>query len=162
MREAIFWMSGSLAGVSLTELKLPGFILICSLLLSLAFSKQLDAMLLGEEEASIIGVNVKVVRNIMVVIIALLTGAVVSISGVIGFLGLMVPHICRNFFGIKHTFLIPVASFTGAIFLVWADVAARMVFRDAELPIGVVTSLCGALFFICLMRNSSYKFGGRE
>ena len=125
-------------------------------------SPQLDALILGDEDAAIIGVDIIVVRNVVLICTTILTGVVVSISGVIGFLGLIIPHISRHFVGVKHRFLIPVAFFSGAIFLLWADTISRILFSGAELPIGVITSFCGAIFFIWLMKNNVYKFGGKR
>ncbi len=161
LRQAIFWMSGSLSGANLNELGLPFLCLLLVFTVSFLISTRLDAFMLGEEDATVIGVDTVITRNIILICATLLTGIAVSVSGVIGFLGLMIPHISRHFVGIKHRFLLPVSLLSGAIFLVWSDTISRIIFPEAELPIGVVTSFFGAAFFIWLMKNSSYRFGGK-
>ncbi|ANP69254.1 Iron-uptake system permease protein FeuB [Clostridium tyrobutyricum] len=96
----------------------------------------------------------------IIIICTLLTASIVSVSGVIGFVGLIIPHISRTFVGSKHSRLMPVSILLGGIFLIWADVCARVVVSPEELPIGVVTAFIGAPFFLWLLKKSSYSFGG--
>jgi iron complex transport system permease protein len=105
-------------------------------------------------------VNTTRFRQLLFLMTALLTGVIVAISGSIGFVGLMMPHIVRVIVGSDHRRVLPVSALMGAIFLIWADVFARLSFAPEELPIGIITSLCGGPFFIWLMMRSSYSFGG--
>jgi len=118
------------------------------ILISYIFSKDLNALLLGEETAQSIGVDVKFVEKFLPILASLITSAAVSFSGSIGFIGLMMPHIMRMLVGPDHRILIPSSALAGGIFLVWADAAARCLM---ELPVGVVTALTGTPFFIYLL-----------
>lgn len=99
-------------------------------------------------------------RKLLIIATALLTGVIVSVSGAIGFVGLMIPHIVRLFVGSNYKYVIPFSALWGAIFLIWADVLARTVISPQELPIGIITALVGGPFFIWLLRKSTYAFGG--
>ncbi|MFX0549510.1 FecCD family ABC transporter permease [Hathewaya histolytica] len=158
---AMFWMTGSLAG-SQWSFILPTFlVLFISIILAFILNKSLDAMLLGEDVAMTLGVSTRTVRKVIIILSTLLTGIMVSVSGIIGFVGLIIPHMARSIVGSSHKKLIPLVSLIGAIFLVWADVFARVLVSSEELPIGVVTSFLGAPFFLWLIRKSRYSFGGK-
>ena len=158
---AMFWMTGSFASAEWIDV-LPA---VCSLLavfmLTLLLHNSLDALLLGEEIAVTVGVNVKVLKIVIILASSLVTGIMVSMSGVIGFVGLVVPHISRTLVGTVHRRLIPFAVLLGGIFMVLADMIARIVVAPSELPIGVVTALLGAPFFLFLLRKSRYSFSRR-
>ncbi|MGZ0052860.1 FecCD family ABC transporter permease [Brevibacillus gelatini] len=160
IRSVLFWMSGSLAGGKWEYLTIPSLIVVICLIVLLAQYRSLNALLMGEEAAGTLGVNTVQFRKQLLVITALLTGVIVSISGSIGFVGLMMPHIVRVIVGSDHRRVLPVSALLGAIFLIWADVIARLAFAPEELPIGIITALCGGPFFIWLMLRSSYSFGG--
>ena len=102
----------------------------------------------------------KIRNNILVA--TLLTSSLVSITGAIGFIGLIIPHICRQISGSNHRKLIILSSLTGAIFFVWADVIARSAFAPREIPIGIITSLIGGPFFLWLISKNEYSFGGKN
>ncbi|MED4779293.1 FecCD family ABC transporter permease [Brevibacillus choshinensis] len=159
IQTVLFWMSGSLAGAKWEYLTIPSLVVIACLLVLLAQYRSLNAMLMGEESASTLGVNTTQFRKLLLVITALLTGVIVAISGAIGFVGLMMPHIVRVIVGSDHRRVLPVSALLGAIFLIWADALARLSFAPEELPIGIITALCGGPFFIWLMLRSSYSFG---
>lgn len=160
IRSVLFWMSGSLAGAKWEYLSIPAWVvLVCLVVLTLQY-RSLNAMLMGEESASTLGVDTVRIRKLLLVFTALVTGVIVSISGAIGFVGLMMPHIVRIIVGSDHRRVLPVSALLGAIFLIWADVAARLSFAPEELPIGIITSLCGGPFFLWLMLRGSYSFGG--
>lgn len=159
IRNATFWMMGGLAGTKWIYILVPGIALIASLIIMLIYSNSLNAMLMGENTASVLGIDVKRVKNIIIVVSALLTGSVVAVSGSIGFVGLIIPHVVRSFVGSNHIKVIPVAVLVGAIFLVWADVLARVIVAPSDLPIGIITALCGAPFFIWLVKKNNYSFG---
>ena len=109
---------------------------------------------LGEEGAATLGIDVERLKIILVVVATLVTAAAVSVSGLIGFVGLIVPHIVRLVWGAGHRLLLPASLFAGAIFLILADGLARTVLRTGEIPVGVLTALCGAPFFLFLLRRS--------
>ncbi|WP_198508468.1 FecCD family ABC transporter permease [Bacillus xiapuensis] len=160
IREAMFWMMGSLAGAKWEYVGAPAtFILLCSLFL-LLYSETLNALLMGEEAANTLGVNTELFRKVLIIILSLMTGAVVAVSGSIGFIGLMIPHIARFLTGSDHKRVLPVSLLLGMLMVIWSDTIARTLFAPQELPIGVVTALCGGPFFIWLLRRSSYAFGG--
>jgi iron complex transport system permease protein len=116
-------------------------------------AKDLNLAALGEETASELGVEVERLKKITFVFASLITGAVVSVSGLIGFVGLVVPHLVRMIWGPDHRFLLPASALAGAILLVLADTIARTVLAPTEIPVGVVTALGGAPFFVYLLRR---------
>ncbi len=113
----------------------------------------MNALMFGEESAQYLGIEVERLKKILLVLTALLTSGAVAVSGIIGFVGLIVPHIVRLLVGPDHRILIPVSIFAGAIFLVLADTFARIVMSPAELPLGILTAMCGAPFFLYLLRS---------
>lgn len=156
----MFWMTGSLAGAKWKDLPVAFILLLISFIVSLIIHKTLDAMLLGEDAAITLGVNIKLFKKIIIVLSTLLTGVMVSLSGIIGFVGLIIPHICRTIAGSVHKKLIPLTLLLGSLFLIWADILGRLIGSTEELPIGVVTAIIGAPFFLWLLRKSKYSFGG--
>ena len=159
LRDLTFWMMGSLAGITWTPL------LICLPLMALAgaaillYAKALNALLLGEAEAFHLGIPVERAKLVLIAAVALAVGAAVAISGIIGFVGLVVPHILRLVIGPDHRWLIPGSALLGAVLLLLADNLARTVVVPAELPIGVITSLIGGPFFLWLLLRRR-GFGG--
>lgn len=154
----LFWMTGSFGGVTWADV-LPAFLsLAVCLAVMMLLHRALDALLLGEDMAITIGVDVPKLKILVIVLSALVTGIMVSVSGTIGFVGLVVPHISRTLAGPAHRRLIPFAALLGAIFMIWADAAARVVAAPSELPIGVVTAFIGAPFFLVLLRRTKYSF----
>ena len=157
MRRVVYWLMGHLdnaswgdfvpvAGVPL----LPLFVLGCFAVL-LAYARDLNVLLLGEEEAAGLGIEVERTKRLLLAVSAVVTGAAVAVSGVIGFVGLIVPHVMRLLVGPDHRILLPTASLTGAAFLVAADTLARS--GPQELPVGIVTAAVGAPFFLFLLRK---------
>lgn len=154
----LFWMTGSFAGVEWADvLPVAVSFLICVTVL-LLIHRALDAILLGEEMALTVGVDVPKLKILMIILGALVTGIMVSVSGTIGFVGLIVPHITRTLVGSVHRRLIPFAALLGSVFMIWADTLARVVAAPSELPIGVVTAFIGAPFFLLLLYKSRYSF----
>ncbi|WP_246589660.1 FecCD family ABC transporter permease [Desertibacillus haloalkaliphilus] len=162
MRDALFWMMGSLAGAKWDQLLIPTLVLLFVFAFLLLQSRSLNLLLMGEETAATLGINVNLFRKSLIILTALLTGVLVAVSGAIGFIGLMIPHIVRLFVGSNHKHVIPVSACVGAIFLIWADVFARLVLAPQELPIGIITALCGGPFFIWLLRRNSYSFSAGD
>ncbi len=160
IRSALFWMMGSLTGAKWEYLTIPAIAVLWGTIFIWIQSRNLNLLLMGEETASTLGMNIERFRKFLIVFTALLTGVVVAVSGAIGFIGLMVPHMVRLIVGTDHKKVVPVSVFVGAIFVIWADVLARMILSPEELPIGIVTALCGGPFFIWLLRKSNYSFGG--
>ena len=158
VREATFWMLGGLGSAEWEDLPLLLCLVPPAFLLMLALSKSLNAMMRGDSSAITLGVNLKVVRNLLIVITALLTASSVAVSGCIGFVGLVIPHLVRSVVGPDHRKLIPISMLTGAIFLIWVDVGARMIKPPAELPIGILTAFLGAPLFLWMIRVRRYEF----
>lgn len=159
IRNATFWMMGGLSGTKWVYLIVPAIVLVIAIIVFMLLSNALNTLLLGETTAITLGVNVKSVRKIVIVVTAFLTGSIVAVSGSIGFVGLVIPHIVRTIVGTEHRKVIPVSCFIGALFIVWADVAARVIAAPADLPIGIITAIIGAPFFIWLVRKNNYSFG---
>ncbi len=155
----IFWMMGGLSSTKWDDLLviLPMIILGTSVIWAL--SRDLNTMMVGEEHALHLGLNVNNIRVIILLAASLVTAAAVSVSGIIGFVGLVVPHVIRLLVGPDHRILIPASMLGGAIFMVWMDTLARMVIAPAELPVGIITALLGAPFFIYLIISRRRKMG---
>ena len=151
---AMFWMLGGLGGARWDRLPLPFFVLIASLALFIAQSRPLNALLLGDENAAALGVDVTKFRRLLFTATSVLTGVIVAVSGSIGFVGLIVPHAVRLLVGSDHRRLLPVGALAGASFLIWTDVFARTALAPRELPLGIVTGFIGAPFFIWLLKSS--------
>ena len=147
----VFWMLGGLGLAQWSHLVYPLVVLLgCGAYFWLR-SGDLNAMMIGDETASTLGIPVVRFRLTVFVVGALLTGVMVAFSGMIGFVGLMVPHIVRFLVGGDYMRVIPASALLGAIFLVWADVTARVIMAPEDMPIGIVTGLVGGLFFIWLL-----------
>ncbi|MGE6226021.1 FecCD family ABC transporter permease [Paenibacillus chitinolyticus] len=160
IRSVVYWLMGSLAGAKWEYLTAPALIVVSGILFLLFQHRSLNALLVGEGAAGTMGVNVPAFRTCLVIVTALITGTIVSVSGSIGFVGLMIPHIVRLVLGSDHRKVLPVSVLFGAVYVIWADVLARLALAPEELPIGIVTAICGGPFFIWLLRRSSYAFGG--
>lgn len=149
-RSLSFWTMGSFSGVNYDQVKIMGLaLLLCGGIL-IRFSPELNAFAIGEDNARHIGVNVKRVKLIILITVSVLIGVCVSIAGTVSFVGLIMPHIARMLVGPNHKRLLPAALFSGAIFLLLADLTARTLLSPIELPIGVVTSIVGAIAFIII------------
>ena len=145
---------GSLAGASWFQVAVVGAVVGVGILGALALAGRLDLLSLGEREAGHVGVNVAALRAAAIVLTAILTAAAVCFAGVIGFVGLIVPHVLRLLMGPMNRMLIPAALLGGAVLLTYADLAARTLVPFAELPIGIFTALVGGpTFFILLRKN---------
>lgn len=161
-RTVLAWLLGSLAGTDWPQLTLPVVVLgLGSLYLSLQ-ARSLNALIVGDETAATLGVDITRFRQQLFLIVSLVTGTMVAVSGAIGFVGLMIPHIVRMLVRADHRRVLPVSMLIGSIFLIWVDVIARMAFDPVELPVGVITSLLGGPFFLWLLRQQMAGRGGRE
>jgi cobalamin transport system permease protein len=155
VRGTAYWLMGDLSVTSNAHFRILAPVVVLGTLALYAFSKDLNVLLLGEEEAAHLGVNVARVETAVFLLASLLTGVAVSVSGAIGYLGLLVPHLGRMLVGNDHRTLLPTAALGGAIFLIISDTLARTVVSPAELPVGAVTALAGAPVFIYLLRRTA-------
>jgi iron complex transport system permease protein len=158
LRAVLFWLLGSLSGARWELVPLPALAAALGLGVLTAWARPLDAMLVGEEPARALGMPIEAMKQGLIVLAALVTGTLVAVSGAIGFVGLIVPHAVRLAVGVPHRRLVPLSFGAGAVFLCWADVAARTVLPAQELPVGILTALCGVPFFLALLRRSAYRF----
>lgn len=149
-RSLSFWTLGSFSGVNYDQAKLLLIALVICGGILIRFASELNAFAIGEDNARHVGVNVKRVKLIVLITVSVLIGVCVSISGTISFVGLIMPHIARMLVGPNHKRLLPASLFSGAIFLLLADLTARIILSPIELSIGVVTSLVGAAAFVVI------------
>jgi iron complex transport system permease protein len=159
-RSALFWLLGSLAGANWASLPVAAIVVVAGALLLFALSGRLNALAMGDEAATTLGVSVPRLRVLLFVVCSAMTGVLVAVSGAIGFVGLILPHLVRLVVGADHRRVLAVAPLAGAVFLVWVDVAARVLAAPEELPIGVLTAAVGVPAFLVLMRRRAYVFGG--
>lgn len=153
-REILNWLLGSLAGTDWWSVALAGGALLVVGIPLLATGRTLDAFAFGDTAASALGVHVGRTRVLLLIATALLTGALVAVSGAIGFVGLILPHAVRLVVGARHRALLPLSALAGALFLVWVDTGARTLFDPRELPVGILTALVGGpVFAVLMMRN---------
>ncbi|MDG4825085.1 iron ABC transporter permease [Asanoa sp. WMMD1127] len=151
-QQIIFWLLGGLSGAQWASLPVPAAVVVGGGALLFLRGRRLNALVLGEEASAALGVHASRLRRQLLVLTTLLTGTVVAVSGGIGFVGLIVPHLARMVVGADHRRMLPVTALLGASFLLWADVAARMVISPTELPIGILTAFLGVPFFLLVMR----------
>jgi iron complex transport system permease protein len=153
MAQMMFWLMGGLDGVTWLHVAVAATAVLPGLVVYVAMAPALDIVSIGEEQAEGVGVHIERVRRLAMLVCALVVGACVSISGVIGFVGLIVPHLLRLWFGASHRILLPVSALGGAVLLTLSDVIARMALSPVELNVGIVTSCLGAPFFLYLLRR---------
>jgi len=149
----MWWLLGSLQIYELKLLFVVGLIVALGITSIFVLSQDLNAISIGEEEATHLGIETETIKKLLFLITSLITGALVSITGIIGFVGLIVPHMMRLVVGPNHKTLIPAACLGGAAFLVLCDTFSRSLFPPIEIPIGVITSLVGAPIFIILLKR---------
>ncbi|WP_423806829.1 FecCD family ABC transporter permease [Phascolarctobacterium succinatutens] len=160
MQTIAYWMMGSFAGAKWETLAVIGPIVLLAVLFLWTQSRMLNLMLLGDESALTLGTDLHIYRQIYLLVSSLIVGFVVYAAGMVGFVGLVVPHVIRMLVGTDHKKLIPVSAMTGAVFLVIADGLCRVIIPRTELPIGILISLIGAPCFVYLMIKKTYGFGG--
>lgn len=158
-KTALFWMVGSLTGATWSKVRYVAVVFVITVVVVLLFSKPLDVLLLGDDVAETLGVDTKRIKLVIIIASTVLTGVVVSVSGVIGFVGLVIPHMVRNVTGSKHGRLTPMALLAGGLFTVLADLISRVIIAPEELPIGVISAFFGAPFFLYLIRKNSVRRG---
>lgn len=151
LRDLTFWGLGSLAGASWTKIAASAPIILLALVAAPALARALNAFTLGEAAAAHLGIPVQRMKNIAILTVAGATGAAVAISGGIGFIGIVVPHLLRLAMGPDHRYLLPASALLGASLLLGADMIARVIVAPAELPIGIVTAVLGAPVFLWIL-----------
>lgn len=160
VNQITFWQLGSLSQATWPKVLAVLPCAAAGLAVAPFYARKLDLLALGERPARHLGVDVERMRVVLILVVALLTAAAVSVSGVIGFVGLVVPHLLRMAAGPGHRFLIPGSALGGAVVLLAGDLAARTVAEPAELPLGVLTALFGSPFFFWLLRRTRRRQGG--
>ncbi|MBA2393548.1 MAG: iron chelate uptake ABC transporter family permease subunit, partial [Ktedonobacteraceae bacterium] len=157
--QALFtWLSGGIAVTSWQPVIIVGIIIVLGIVCALGFPGVLDAFALGEESAAHLGLRVEWYKLFFIALASLITAAAVSISGLIGFVGLVIPHMMRLLLGPGHRLLLPASAFAGAIFLILADLLARVIIAPSVLPVGIFTALVGAPFFLFLLRHNKRSY----
>ena len=159
VRSAMFWLLGSFAGIQWSDLPLTAIIVILFMLYIYTFNQDLDVLLLGNHEAAQMGLSVKQLQLSIVIISSIVIATLVSKVGVVGFIGLIIPHLARIIGGPKHKHTLLFSALIGSIVMIWSDVLSRALYSPEEIPIGVLTSLLGAPLFIWIIMNR-YKHNG--
>jgi iron complex transport system permease protein len=160
-RTVLFWLLGSLGAATWGSLPLVTVGVVGCVVVLLRRSRDLDVLSMGDETAASLGVDAESLRRRLFVLTSVVTGLLVAVSGAVGFVGLVMPHLVRILVGASHRRVLTVAPLAGAVFMVWADIASRALFAPEELPLGVITALVGVPVFVTLMRRRGYLFGGR-
>ncbi|MBA0127479.1 iron chelate uptake ABC transporter family permease subunit [Haloechinothrix sp. YIM 98757] len=150
-RGVLYWLLGSLSGARWDDVAISGLVSLVGLVICLSRAGSLDAFAFGQDSAASLGVNVRALRWLLLTVTALLTATLVAVSGVIGFVGLVLPHAARMLVGPGHRALLPVTAVLGAVLLVWVDTLARTVAEPEEIPVGVGTALVGVPVFIAIL-----------
>jgi iron complex transport system permease protein len=158
--EITFWTMGSLGGAKWSTVAIVLPIILLGTVIFWTQYRNLNLMLLGDEVSITLGTDLHKIRNRYMILASLMVGFAVYAAGMIGFVGLIIPHAVRMIFGTDHKKLIPLCALTGAVFLLWCDVACRIILKNSEMPIGILVSIIGAPCFIYLMARRSYGFGG--
>lgn len=153
-RGVLFWLLGSLSAASWTDVAVCGAVVLVGLVACVATASWLDAFAFGNDAAAALGIHVGRTRTLLLVLTALMTAVIVSASGAIGFVGLVLPHLARALVGVDHRVLLPASALIGAVFLIWVDTAARTLLDPQELPVGVATALIGVPAFALILLRS--------
>ena len=157
LRRISLWSMGGVDSANYQHIIIALVVIMPSLIILFNLYKSLDVLLLGESEAQLLGVNTKIIKLLIVSLVALSVSTSVALAGVIGFVGLLVPHFFRLILGPNHRDLMLCSIFGGGIFLIIADILSRILFSPSELPIGIITAIIGAPFFIIILRQPKLK-----
>ena len=155
-----FWTMGSLTRANWHNIGSIALVVLAATIFFLTQSQTLDGLMLGEEAAITIGINTFRCRLVYLLVLSMLTGALVSVCGTIGFVGLIIPHVARALAGTSHRRLLPITVLAGGLFMLWVDAIARSMIPNTELPVGIFTAVIGAPFFVYVMVRKKYGFGG--
>jgi iron complex transport system permease protein len=158
-QQVLFWMQGGLDNRTWTHVWMAAPPIVLGLVISFVLARELDLFLSGEDTAASLGVETERVKRGVLVVAALLTGTSVAVSGIVGFVGLIVPHAVRLVVGPSHRRVVPASALVGATFLILADIAARTLHRPEEISLGVITACCGAPFFLWLLARYRREVG---
>lgn len=150
----VSWTLGGFNGASWNQIKVVSIPILIGVIILATLSREMNAIVMGEDNAKNMGVNVELVKKIILTVSAFLTAFAVSVSGIIGFVGLIVPHLFRLIFGSNHKILLPVSVIGGGIFLLLCDTLARTILGGIEIPVGIITSIFGGPFFLYLLKKS--------
>lgn len=153
LRTAIYWMVGSLSFAKWNNLWMVGITVLVISIYFIVYSYKYNLLTLGDDASKTLGVNSAKFKNITYFLGSILIGAIVSVSGIIGFVGLIVPHVCRMIWGLDNRMIIPSSFFIGAIYLIIADTIARTIIAPSELPVGSITAIIGVPIFIYLLKT---------
>ncbi|CAL9640655.1 Vitamin B12 import system permease protein BtuC [Streptomyces sp. enrichment culture] len=157
----LYWTMGSFGAATWGALPVVAVVVTAGVVTLWRYGRVLDVLSLGDETAASLGVGPDRHRKVLLVLVSLVTGVMVAVSGAIAFVGLVMPHVVRMAVGASHARVLAVAPLAGAVFMVWVDLAARTLVAPRELPLGVITALVGVPVFVALMRRRGYTFGGR-
>ena len=160
MQTIVYWLMGSLSGAKWETLVFMYPVIFFATIFFCSQSRILNLMLMGDETSLTLGYRLHIYRQVYLLLSSLMVGLIVSASGIIGFVGLLIPHVVRLFVGTDHKRLLPAAALVGAIFLIWADILCRIVIPKTELPIGILVAMVGAPCFVYLLVKKGYNFGG--
>jgi len=149
----VFWLMGGLWASTWQYVEITFPVILVATIILYAYARDLNLMLSGEESAQHLGVSVESLKKILLVTVSFIVGVAVAFCGIIGFVGLIVPHVVRTFTGPDHKALIPASALFGGILLIWADIIARSAIPGEEMPVGIITALLGAPFFMYLVRS---------
>ncbi|MDP8292216.1 MAG: iron ABC transporter permease [Candidatus Orphnella occulta] len=152
----VLWLMGDLSSAQVSLIKFMPFFIFPAICLLFIFSRDLNILTLGEEKARHLGVDSNKVKKVLFLTASCITGICVCASGVIGFIGLIVPHFMRKVVGVDHRLLLPASCIAGAIFLIFCDILARVIIQPLELPVGVITGIFGGIFFLCFLLKSKH------
>jgi iron complex transport system permease protein len=158
-QSVLFWLLGSFGNADWTQLPIPALALLAAIVYLTAQGRSLNALVMGAEPAASLGIDVRRLRLNLFVVTSLMVGVTVAVAGVIGFVGLAVPHIVRLLVGSDHRRVLPVGVVFGAAFMVVGDLLARTIVAPQEMPIGVITAFIGAPTLIVLIRRRPYLYG---
>lgn len=160
LQSVTFWMMGSIASATWEKLPLLFAVVFLSILFFITQTRTLNVMLLGDEQATTLGINLAFYRKVYLTIASLITGIMVASCGMIGFVGLIIPHITRAILGSNHKRLLPISIVFGGIFMVQTDLLARSIIPGVEIPVGIITAAIGAPAFLYMLLKKNYGFGG--
>lgn len=153
LRDALFWVIGNLSLADTNSLIFVMPVTIIAALVISFYGQKLNVLSLGDEQAKVLGINTQQVKNIIYILSSLVVGSVVAVSGLIGFVGLIIPHMSRRLFGMDNRIIVPVSFFMGGSYLIIADTISRTLIPPIEIPVGAVTALIGAPIFIFIMKR---------
>jgi iron complex transport system permease protein len=162
IQDITFWLMGSLAGAKWSSIGIVYAIVGLGTVFFMTQYRTLNLMLLGDDVSITLGNNLHKSRHLFLLMTTCMIGFIVYVSGMIGFIGLVIPHFVRLIFGTNHKIMVPIVFLSGGLFMIWADILSRIILPYTELPIGILVSMIGAPCFIYLLMKKQYGFGGGD